>query len=1345
MEPIYMLAPLITLSFLLGEKSKKSYENIYSALVSVIACGVCSVSCIVAELIGFYNPVFNMVIGVLPSLAAIICKLVIRKISKSDGYFIPYRYTNGKLVKLLEIFYERHYTVFFLKNKYVFVRNMLLIAGVLGFLFGVWQTINTNQTPSSFPVALCSLIIAFFEIAFFLCGKTRLAKAEENYKIISKRDNARDYMKAGYEFPDDYEYLFRKVNATEKPHLLYSTIHNYAESQDGTESIKLYDFEEKRYTNFIDYEQNDILNEFLKSNGLKVNNLYVQVFTLLNKGNNVLMKASSYTDFDPYLAALIKIKSAETYKTIVVVDSNDSGNGFINRYRRIFKEYFGISAIPVIRKFKDAIAVDYDQEIPKTSKSGGIDTLFGDIFNEETENIISSDKVKTDVIVVTPEDILDSENTDALRKFASDINFIIYYDFSECVHEETLMCKIVHSVLDSNDKISTLYMTDGFFDFKQAINNFFSVRPFYEVIVPRKYPQKSYCTVWKYEYAGEIQERAITNPSVDFGMHPVLAVYGMNHLNNNCMLIADENDIYAETFSEFGSLSSTISKVDCFVGWKDLIDGNYVYCSVTDRYNNIPHTYLALRGLGIQSEYINIISKPYLLREYLAYFSKFFSMEPDALTSFSAAMINTSRALALECIVKCFLVGCTESQIKNYAVKLRLDHTKRLELLLKDILNETGLIDTEIELNTEYHNGLYFVSKEIYDEIIDKTEFVKKVFFSVNNQQIVRYQKDFRYLVPRQKIVLDGKKYTVLKINGNHIELSDSQAREAVYSTRIIRSCHAYKAKKQSTVQYISHNNSSSMQMTNIICDLDVNIHGRISFKDSYSFDESKQTNNYMYTKASSVFVRKYKDANILRVKFKFPEDITSENRNSMAHTMALLINEMLPTFFPRHSERIVLACSGWNGEIPLEAEKVNLDYIVSLFKSDDEEACCDDEFCIYMFEDSEIETGVVNVFWQDEEIRYMFKILEDYLYFLEVVDRDTKNRIFGENTERPLHELRKALLHLVDHPLENGMTEYANSIRRTRDTFNEKRLINTYAMVCDFCGKPIKNNGSNNSYKFYHYAGKQSCPQCASTAVTTEDIGQVALCESIVKEWISDSYGAAITGPSFNSLEDAEFINKQANPDEYYATTDDRDYGTIAYTSLCSTQADVSLFPDEELMLRVVSGTSGERALSKSSDCEDSVRSGYFTDNANVILIENGLPRFRHESVQAHELTHQWQYEKLSTELVYAEPCPLTIRNDFGQNEDLTQFKLEGQSSWVEWCYLRKHGHFKEAAKLKRSLMNSNNVYGVGFRWFRNLIRIGGTDKYSRIRRSFSFKLKRLKYQILKNPYGLMMLYFGE
>ncbi len=1339
MNQIILMCVFFLISFFLSEKKKDSYKNIYTVITSLVLCVCCFIAVAVINLLGITAAYIPLIITLIAACGVLLCKVIVKKVSASDEFYPSYRYVNGPLAKILSRFYDKDQVSFYLKPKYVFLKNTLFSATAIETVFLTLCLLTSNLLTQPLLACICPLLITFFEAGIFLNGVTQISVQEEKYELLQKSFASSKLLSANYEYPDDYEYLFRRNNKKEKAHLIYSTIHNYRIPKEDSNYIRLYNFEEKKFTHVTDYIQNDILESFLESNGLPVNQLYVQVFSLLDNGNNVLMESSSYSDFDPYLAALIKKISSETYKTVVVVDTETSGTGFINRYQKIFKEFFGILPIPVIRQFRDVVASEHRKQEKKISKETNLDMIISEMSDEPGEDI------KADVIVLTPEDIIDSQNSDVLRKISSEISFIIYYDFSECVHEETLFCKIIHSVLDADDKIRTLYMSDGFFDFKQAINNFFSVRPFYEVTVPRKAPQKSYCSVWKYENAKEFQERAIINPSVDFGMHPVLASLGRNFLNNNIMIVADENDIYHETFSEYANTTKNPEKVDCFVGWKDIVDGKYVYCSVTDRYNNIPHTYLAIRGVGSEAEYVNIVSKPYLLREYLSYFSKFFSTVPDALTSFSAAMINTTRADALECLIKSYLIGCTEAQLKSYAEKIDADHSLEPAELLKLMLEEIKFNCNTDSLVVTEKDGRYYINQELYDYIIEKTEFVNRISFTVNNQQIVRYKKDYNYLVPQQKLSLDGRKYTVLDIHGSTVELSDSLPREAVYSSRLVRSACASSIVIKNSFSNTSNNNRASMRMLNIVCDLEVRIHGRLAFKDDYSFDESRRMNNYTYTSGTEEIVRKYTDSNVLCVKFKLPQDVRSDNRGKLAHTLALLINEMLPTFFPKHSERIMVSCTGWDEPIPDNTEDIDLDYIVSPFCIDELEECDEDEFCIYMYEDSFIETGVVNVFWQDEELRYMFNILEDYLYYLEYIDRETAVHLFGENSNKPLHELRKALLHLIDHPMENSIAEYANVIRRTRDTFSEKRLNNSFLPICDFCGKPIEAPTSSTNYKFYHYSGKCSCLSCAKTAVTTESFDQVDYKKSLICEWMTETYKTAPSGPHLCILEDAEFLNKTVKPYEYHATTDDADPGVSGFTVLNDVPVHVTLGYDEELMLRVRSGESGDKAQEHSDDCEDWARLGYFVENANIIAIENGLPGFKFEQVMTHELTHQWQYEKLSFAKVYLEPYPHQVKDEFDTTINMKDFRLEGHSSWLEWEYLRTHGYHKEAAKLKRQLMNRTDEYGIGFRWFCDLIKVGGSDKYSKIKRSPQFKLKRLICQLKRDPFALMELYYGK
>ena len=247
------------------------------------------------------------------------------------------------------------------------------------------------------------------------------------------------------------------------------------------------------------------------------------------------------------------------------------------------------------------------------------------------------------------------------------------------------------------------------------------------------------------------------------------------------------------------------------------------------------------------------------------------------------------------------------------------------------------------------------------------------------------------------------------------------------------------------------------------------------------------------------------------------------------------------------------------------------------------------------------------------------------------------------------------------------------------------------------------------------------------------------------MKEWLYRQYKTSIIGPALVMVEDAEFINKFVKPSVYYAVTDERDYGVTAFTAFGATNVTVAIGHDDEWMLRVTEGVSGNRELENTGDCEDWVRLGYFVDNGNIILIENGLPRFRHESVQAHELSHQWQRECLDMAKIKAQPIPFTKNNDFGVPIDLSDFRVEGHASWVEWKYLIKHGHRKEANELKRMLMNRNDEYGVGFRWFSKLMKIGGKDIYAPDHVNAGMRFRLLKCQLMKNPFAMMELLYGD
>lgn len=1342
MSPFIVAIFLLIAEFVLSPKKRDRYQN---ADTVIISGAFCLISTLVLIIITLVAPTAITTVGwIMTVLQAVIilgCKLLVKARNKKCKKIIPDEYLTGMRGKLTNLFYQRSefgpdYVVKFFAT-FLGLAAYILVALIYAFFLIQNYYISTLTGGVLPPQTGIALVSFFFEFAIFLSGESLFKELLNRYNTRKNCHSARELAAARYEYNDDYWRIFMDNYVNERSHIISATKQNYVDEAPKT-GISFYDFKTKRNQVYEATQVNIALENFIKSNGLEVNPLYCAAFNLIQDNKNVLIKTPSYVDFEPYLAAIINQKIAQTEKIVFIVNSDEDQNIVKQTMSRIFKEFYGFDSIPLFKTIKEW----YKEVSVRREAEVAISDPFRHI-GKEIKQAVEKELVKTpDVVIASPDDICDPLYVDFVRAVIKRLGLIVYYNFNDCVQEEPLYAKIVHSLLDSEDTVSSLYMTDGFFDFEQALDNFFSSRTIYQISVPRKAPETSFDMVWKNENSQETQSREITDPSRNFGTHIGMIFYALGFVRNDAMLVADEQDAYSENMINYTD-DYVRNRIDHYVGWSNVMGGKNVLCTVSDTYNNIPHTYLSMRGIGTRSEYINIISRPYLLRNYLAHNLKFFSNEPRALSTFSSGIIRSKRALAIQAIVQAFVIGYKSEKIKTLIQYFKLDEDLDEKSALQKIAEIA--MDDEIEVNVFFddESERYFIDEKSYIAILYNSNFIRKVYFHANGEEIVRPYRDYQYLIPHQKIVLNGTKYTVLSIDGNNIELTNSNNRDPIYASRIIRTCKADVKSSESYGKAYQHGTNSFIDFTHMVCDTQVDVIGCVSFTDKYSLlsDEVQ----YTFNKIDNVQSKNYKNTNIFKIRIG-SEYINQSNKDQLSHIMALLFNEMLPTFFPKHSGKIMIACSGWNTNQNLGDSAICPKHIVTPLDINDEEAAKDNEICMYIMEDSSVETGIINVFWQDEEFRYMLKILEDYLYHIEFVDIRERKAMFGRSYDKLLHTLRKTLLVVINDRPDSEPGEKrlcVNSIRRTRNKFYDFDLNKKYNLVCDFCGKPITHTpGVKNEYHYYHYSGRVSCKSCYINSVCSEkyDVLAIKELESGVRKWMSKKHKVDIYGDFYDYLEDALYINRD---DRRAIVTDDYD---LNFRALGYAVAGDNY--QYNLLYRLNEEAIGCNSIDNDSkaDAYDVERTVHRLEDTHQrhILICDGYPKDVYMGCLCHELVHQWQFENLDFQKLM-DGAPVGGCDEFGVPYKVSDFRYEGHAAWVEVNYLESMGHHKEANARKRMYLEIDDAYGIGYRWLDNLLKVGSVDPYVPKQRHTPEFLKQLrKLQMKKDVFGIMKLYFG-
>ncbi len=109
----------------------------------------------------------------------------------------------------------------------------------------------------------------------------------------------------------------------------------------------------------------------------------------------------------------------------------------------------------------------------------------------------------------------------------------------------------------------------------------------------------------------------------------------------------------------------------------------------------------------------------------------------------------------------------------------------------------------------------------------------------------------------------------------------------------------------------------------------------------------------------------------------------------------------------------------------------------------------------------------------------------------------------------------------------------------------------------------------------------------------------------------------------------------------------------------------------------------------------------GFYVIGKHEIWLEARGPRTAMTSTLIHELTHCWQHDNLNV---------AALKRKCG-NEETLRMILEGHAMYVEIETMRARSEFEYAEYLYKSVMQSGDIYGKGYRWIHEYLQAKAVD----------------------------------
>ena len=1132
-------------------------------------------------------------------------------------------------------YYISNFTIFkrpgtiFLKNLTLFSIIIINIVYFVSIKYLDTSSIFYIQTPIGLLLNL--ILIEFF---IYLSGSFDTEKIsiddnndnEEYYQFYSLYKRYTDKEKGFY---DDIIVAFIKNNLEKN---------KYESSEDKKEYIESYitDFAIKE-KHFI-VSSSDVLISIPKFSGI--------FFETLKKGGNVLILVDipKHTKFNPVDVGIENLNSEMQSVT------------------KIFSYYLQETIIKTIPSSRKYIDIGYYSKSNLNSLNKNI--VLCNINDATDEGLMKSNWIKDLDLVVSVQFDDTIENNLLLKRKLSlqlknlDINsqfvfFKPYHTGGDEALTNTFMTKINP---DEVKLLNTSLANKNFFINFAYENSFLNLSKIFERIT------------YEYDFSPgmELSVFAIkenVNHIHYFEGYKLDYIQSKNKLASSRSLLKENTDEKYDykTISQIDIKSSIVINNLPFI-IRDF--DKHPYCRkkhlsvIFDTENNAPKIYQKYRHLGNKENFVNIISKPHLFREYFANNIDFFVDNPV-----EAIEPQLSKANINLCLQLFYLLKNDFTDIET--VKYLLDyHSIELngETIIRFLIK---IFDRYLHLNITKNSILkikkeYKFSESKYEEIIllklDIDSFyTETIFENIADVKIVDSGRNlimsipkyllFQNILPQQNIIINGTsfEYSYFDENNNELVLIASATDNYTFYKPLAKiefnTNEEEPIDNEQTVKFIVNNNDYNFSLNIYEREATTYFLKYYTFKNHYNSIKSKNSPQFIQLddKFKNISKRKY-ITRYIKLKWELSDNFKG-NKSELTTYLHNLIYEFLPILFPYKYKYLHVVSDN-------KLNKNHRDSIPWIFTESNYDFVDDNYITILIVEDSFSDLGLLKAL--KAHFKYIIKNLYDLLKWM-----NNKNICFNGSfmssitgKEYFLDKLKFIKYGLVDEQNIKWNLELLLNFFETNSFYDAKELdINSdfeckedskKTMVeCDYCGK---------EYKISEVEivedGLHRCISCSENAIDTFE--QANKLKELASKFYKDFLNFDIDELDFKfNFVTATELHRYYNKPFYITNKFDQ---------------------------RTAIGLAMDRDI-------------------DVILVEKFLKKPQTLSIIIHEIMHIIQFQKLNYfKIKYKEPK-----------------LIEGMTTWTEWYILSnsKNQEFVNYAKTyKDGLLIRDDEYGDGFKY---------------------------------------------
>lgn len=702
---------------------------------------------------------------------------------------------------------------------------------------------------------------------------------------------------------------------------------------------------------------------------------------------------------------------------------------------------------------------------------------------------------------------------------------------------------------------------------------------------------------------------------------------------------------------------------------------------------NLPDVLRAWRKYsGKNGGMFHIISPSYMLRDFFASSLDKLQQKSSALNEMIPYYMGMKRSHMATLLVSLSKEGISERKLMEKNSELNWGYPDVVSLL-RDCL---GVILRDVELHNVYeyfqfHQETVFQAKEgrfereirvqLTDESVCnllKDYFSRAMLVASEELQLelpMLWSEVYNYYLDDQIVAAGGQFYKIYSIQNGRV-YGKQITPETLYQYYQVTD---FKFENWKRIENCTEYSNMGMELGTAKSNR--RIYGYWASNNGNSF--VNEDNLVFYDCKQKNLDTTVDNAYVMRITIK---NQASEKLPGMELILALMLNELFKTLFPRRYQNIFAVTSQTlDGEL-LEAVRrgysTDIQRIQSIIPGMNEkktkENAENQDGTVYVVEHSTMEYGMVQMLYQHRE--QVFSLIRDYLaWYLGYYQDSEEEGAVMENGYLHFGGDRLPEIFSVGELLElcRVVTPEHESIGKP-ETENDDNV--TPGRFCTFCGRPVV---------FFKdlLDGRCMCPMCAEHQVQErEEIRALFQSERKI-------------------MEDGFHLEGQF-PDKIH----------IQFRSASSIR-------------KRTGNVGGGRVL------------GFYEPDTRQLWIENGGPWTSMRATVFHELTHAWQYENLDIPEM-TKRLPVEKKDQ----ERLMKCILEGYAVYVELESMERINEKAYSTDYYKYIIQQNDVYGIGLR----MVEEYTNDRKSEGSHITPFVvMKDLEAQILSGNYPLPIISF--